>query len=568
MSVRIEYGAVSIGAREAFEVSAQGISNISKENEIKTEGLMFENLGNPCDPYSVLLDGSVIPLQEDKAIGIWSDELSDDEGVLANPIVLTLQADGLFSANGISFDFDKYNNIYCTDLTIEWYNDSGMVESADFQPNASAYFCSKKVEYFNKIVVTMRSINMPRARLKLRSIEYGVKVVFEGRDLRNATVTQESDTISSKLPIGKLDLVVETGDNLEYLFQERQRLRAFFNENLVYTTFIKNAERQSRKTWKISAEDYIGLLEDTTFSGGIYEDKSAYDLIAEIFNAAKIPFSVHESLKDVYVDGYIPFGNCRDALKQVLFSVGAIVKTGYSDLVVVDIIDQTVKDEISIDRIMQGAKETRKKSATSVEIVSHRYKPTEETKTAYEAKNDGYGQGIIIQFSEPLHSLEIVNGEILYSGSNYAIINAREDCVLTGKKYEHLKFLNSKKNPLVLASESENIVSVKDATLISPWNVDKILDLCYNYYVNNGTYEAKIVERKGKPRRDTKYGMGRYGAFTYGFIHEEEADESLKVGDIVKCQKGYGDSFKGIIEKQTFSLNGNTLVKKTTLKQV
>ena len=69
-------------------------------------------------------------------------------------------------------------------------------------------------------------------------------------------------------------------------------------------------------------------------------------------------------------------------------------------------------------------------------------------------------------------------------GTNYAIINARANCTLTGKKYLHDTEIKTKKKDVILASEKERYLTIQDATLVYSkkdingneiGNIDKIL---------------------------------------------------------------------------------------------
>ena len=66
----------------------------------------------------------------------------------------------------------------------------------DFTPNSAFYFCRQFVEYYNKVVITFNSLNLPYNRLKLRSIDYGYGTYFYGDELRNVKLIQEIDPIS------------------------------------------------------------------------------------------------------------------------------------------------------------------------------------------------------------------------------------------------------------------------------------------------------------------------------------------------------------------------------------
>ena len=121
---------------------------------------------------SVVLDGmaTAFPSVPEQAnLGLWSEQISNDNGTFTEPIVLTLTSEGNYSSSGFTFTFDKYNNIFATHINIHWYRISGEeiidLGEENFYPDNAVYSCLKKVEFFNKVVITFYSINMPQIRL-------------------------------------------------------------------------------------------------------------------------------------------------------------------------------------------------------------------------------------------------------------------------------------------------------------------------------------------------------------------------------------------------------------------
>jgi hypothetical protein len=208
---------------------------------------------------------------------------------------------------------------------------------------------------------------------------------------------------------------------------------------------------------------------------------------------------------------------------------------------------------------------------TAFELTAHQYRPTEDTKALYKADKSGVGDNIFVKFAEPIQSesLSITNdGEILESGANYAIINATEGSVLSGKKYEHNQLVKRKTNPLVLITDTENVVSIKDATLVSANNIDNLLERCYNYYVNNRTINSKIVEGKHKSKGSRiRYGEKKYGDFKYAQMKSEIIyDKPVNVGDFVRIETEYLGEIQARVIKQTFNLNGGIIIKDTIMR--
>lgn len=569
MSVRIDYGGVAVGAKENFAPDIADKADFVNLSELQEEGLDFPNYGNPCELYSVLLDGNALPFPSDtdsENLGWWSNQLSNENGEFVVPIVATFLSEEFYTSSGITLTFDTNNNIYPTEINIKWYRDDELLSNVDFFPNDAFCFCNNKVENYNKIILTISSLNMPFNRLKLRTIDYGLKISFYRDELKNVKIIQEIDLLSTKIAINTCDFTLESKRSIDFSFQERQPISIYFNNKLRATSFVDKAIRKGRSTWNVQTEDYIAIMESVPFYGGIYNNVSATSLLEDIFDTAQASYEIESTFEDSKVTGYIPYTNCREALMQVAFAIGGVVDTTNSGKISIFSPKENISQKISLDRIMQGQNFTEQTRMTAVEITAHTYGKTEETVTAYDATEGGAGANLFVAFTEPLHSLSIINGVILSYGDNYAIITAGSGCLLTGKKYEHKETKKIISNPLIFSTDKKNIISIKNATLVSPSNVDKVAERCYNYYINNEVVKLKIVEGKHEEKISTSYyGISFYGTKKYS-QKEIVYDSSTAVGDKIECETEYLGEIQKTIVKQTYNLNGGIIIKDTELR--
>lgn len=573
--VAIRYGDVAPEAKENFVPTASE-SKFATLAQLQQYNLNFPNYANPCELYQTVLDGtaSAFPSVPEQAnLGLWSEQISNDDGTFTNPIVLELESVGQYSSQGLTLTFDTYNGIFATRLSIKWLRITGgaieTLAEQEFTPDNAFYFCRNQVENYNKVVITFYSLNMPKNRLKLRVIDYGYGTFFYGDELRGVKLIQEIDPISTQISINTADFTLDSKSDMEYSFQAKQPLSVYFNGELKATTFVKKSTRKAKRLWNIQSEDYIGLMDSIPYYGGIYTNKNAVELLTDIFTVAKVPYSIDDVFAEAVVTGYIPYTTCRDALMQVAFAIQAVVDTSNIEVVKVFALEENVKQTVPLNRIMQGQNFADEETVTGVEVAVHSYKPITETIDVYDATESGTGQNIFVKFSEPLHDLSITNGEIVSSGTNFAIINANAGCLLQGQQYEHTTQTHRKNNPVVLASEIEKIVSVENATLVSIGNIDKIIDKCYNWLIKTNTTNLKIVEGKHVQYGDyVKYGQKKYGTFKYGEKTPSIVtyDEPVNIGENIKTETEYLGVVGGRLIKQSFNLNGNIIIKEAVLK--
>jgi hypothetical protein len=144
-------------------------------------------------------------------------------------------------------------------------------------------------------------------------------------------------------------------------------------------------------------------------------------------------------------------------------------------------------------------------------------------------------------FNEPVQidSLTIENGEILERGTNYAVISCTSNAKLKGKKYKHTTISKSITNTKAYSKKSSNNKAVKNATLVSPQNIDKILNICYNYIVRNVTANSRVIE----------------------------GTTLLVVGNAYEIETEILGKISGVLVEQSFSLYGGKKVTKETVIQ-
>ncbi len=550
--VAIRYSDVAPEAKENFTPATSDKESFVNLSELQLYEAEFPNYSNPCEVYSVPLDGNseVFPSDtSDARLGLWSNSISGSDGWFETPVVLSLTASGQYSSQGITLTFDMYNDIFATDINIKWYRAGTVLSDMDFTPDRAAYFCRNFVENYDKVEITFRAINMPGNRLKLRVIDYGYDTVFYGAELRSVKLIQELDPISSEIAINTCDFTLDSKTDMEYSFQAKQPLSVYFNGRPLATTFVKKSKRKARRIWDIQSEDYIGMLDGIPYAGEMFFLADAYAVMSGILTLAKVPFEIDEAFRGMPVTGYIPYTTSREALMQVAFAVGAVVDTSNGDVVRVFKLKDTVTQTIPLQRIMQGQSFADDETVTAVEVTAHTYTAITETVDLYKASESGLGNNIFVKFSEPLHDLSITNGTILVGATNYAIINASSGCVLKGQKYEHTTISKRKENPLVLAGTLEKVVAIENATLVSSLNVDSVLERCYAWLVKTNTTNLKIVEGKH---------VSEDGTVTY--------DEPVNVGDVIESETEYLETVSGRIIKETFGLNGGIVIKEAVLK--
>ena len=411
-------------------------------------------------------------------------------------------------------------------------------------------------------------------------IRYGTgddAIEFKGNEIRNVRLTQALNPLSSQIEISTCDFTLDSNRNIDFSFKKREPLSIFFDDKLKATMFVKTAKRKSKNIWDIQSEDYIGVLDNIPFPGGVYHGLTGgISLLSIILANANIPCKFSLS-QDVAVYGHIPYTTCREAIMQIAFACGWIIDTSDSDVLTIRKLDDEISQNIPLSRILQGQNFDEESEITAVEVTAHLYEASTDLQgmekvVLYDASKNGAGQNIKLMFDKPMYTISITGGELLENSANHAIFNISDGGTLIGYQYNYTAFRRTKVNPSITDSGTENIISVENATLVSLQNVDEVLERCYNHYVNGRKINLKIVEGKHeREKQGVKYGEALYGTFLYGSPLNSSRtlirDSSTKVGDVITCETEYLGTLQGRIIKQTFNLNGGIIIKDTEMWQ-
>lgn len=435
---------------------------------------------------------------EADAWGIWSKSLSNEDGSFDSPPVLTLTFQSNHSAIGIGFEFNPHDNSYCNDLNVKYYNVSTLLSDANIQPDNWRYSYNNKVENYNKMVLTFRSMNKAGRYLKVQNIIHGVVKVFDNDMITQASLLEEVDITSSELTINTFDFKVFSKDDDFNIFnpggvynvlQKKQQINL---EGVIDgvqkgfgTFYLDEWKSEANKIMNFSTVCGVGVMDGTYFYGGIYENIATKDLVEEIMNSAGFGYMIDESLQNIQLTGWIARCTHREALQQVAVAVGGYVDTSRSGSVKIRHLPDIngLYTELGRDRKHVGTTATLREYVTGVNITEHNYiLNTDSVVKLYESSLEA-GMNEIL-FSSPVSITTISGATIQEQGVNHCIVSVASagTVVIRGYKYEDNTKVVSYKMAELPAGEKENIKEVSKATLISSSNSLEVAKRLFDYY--------------------------------------------------------------------------------------
>lgn len=447
MAVKLKYSDIALGAAEDAEVSVTDAESFSSPVSLP--------FGTDTGAIATLERNgwglsSDYKLKGTQPFALWSQSVSNAEGVFTTPPVIVLDFTEQYTATGLSFRFSPGANEYCSEIRVVWYQNGAIKDSGTFYPTSAEYALENTVEAFDRVSIEIIKTNLPNRRAKLEKITIGIVRIFDGDELRNASFIHEIDLVSAQLPYNVMDASFHSSTNTDYIFQKKQPVEAFDGDKLIGTYYIESGEQTGARDYNISCQDAIGTLENDPYSGGLWlEDTPFPDIVSDIVNGAFV-VDISADLTNVKLRGYIPPCTKREALQFVLFAACAVIDTAGTNNIKMFIAPTGTGAEIPAAETYTGGQIATSDTITAVNL------------TGYEIKSGTPGDN---------------DETIEFDGVEY---------VCTPTVYTAM-------NPNTTAGMLPNVVEYDGCYLINSDNALKRVESLLNYHMRRRVYSTKHV---------------------------------------------------------------------------
>lgn len=285
----------------------------------------------------------------------------------------------------------------------------------------------------------------------------------------------EANTFTAKVECADRSIInFERNTPLTYSYKGQQR--GIF--------YVQSITRDGPTTYTISATSAIGLLIESLHYGGIYTGQTVAEVLPSI--CGTVPYVVKTNLRDIALYGWLPVASSRDNLSQVLFAIGASIRTDLDGVLHIETLWDGIVGNIGKDRLYNGARVNYDAKVTQVVVTEHQYMEGGDEESLFEGTA---AEGDIITFDDPMYDLTPSGLTILESGANYAKVSAGTG-TLTGRKYIH----NTREVARAVSQANEpNVITVTNATLVSLVNSVAVAERLVNYYQWTETIESGVV---------------------------------------------------------------------------
>lgn len=370
-------------------------------------------------------------------------------------------------------------------------------------------------------------------------IRYLDHVFGEEDDIKKGNCYLVGTLLGDSLSINTLEFDVESDDSTLTQFKRNDPVIYEHNGKQIGIFYVQNIERIGATTYSFSAVSALGILAEGKHYGGIYTGQTVAEILPGI--CGTVPYEIKSNLKEIKLYGWLPIASPRDNLAQVLFAIGAVIKTDLGGVLRIESLWDGISGELTQNQMYEGPSVKYNSTVTQVVVTEHQYAEGGEETKLFEGTAQ---QGDIITFSSPMYELVADGFSILESGANYAKVSGGSG-TLKGRAYIH----NTREVVRDVSEAAEpNIKTVKDATLVSLVNSTAVAERLANYFQWTETIQAPIVYQGEVPgnRVATWHPYDKTGVTAclesadINLSNTLKADETLLVGFVPpKPETGY-----------------------------
>lgn len=525
-SPRVAFGLFALTIKQDITPTCSDVQPFSKVLDLKT-GNVTNRPYITYEPNFWLLDGGYKFKPVNNTIvhvGLMSLSMSDASGLFDTPPVLTITFSVVQSTDSLALRFAQYSNDFANSIEISYYDDfDSLIQTDAYTPAAWEFSTEQAVADFKRITITFNSTNKPFRYLRLTGVDFGNLTYFTSADIKYASVVQEVNPLSTSIPIDTLELSLFSTDetfsiiNPTGIYSELQNKQPMdvYEERgseVIYLGqfYLDTWENVSNNEIKFNAISRVGVLESLIYLGGLWTTPiTIEDLLLSIMTEINTPYELDTELYGEEILGWIPVTTYREALQQIAFAVGGYVTCARAGVLQINktiLATDLTSHEYTITKAEKGQSQslTLKPLVTGVEITAHSYVAEYD---GFELYNGTLPVGLhTITFSAPMSDLYINlsstgTASIVSSGANYAVLDVTVEgvIVLGGSGYNDTKQVYGVYNTELDPSIPKNILSITDATLVNPANVETITQRVYDYYQQRYLQKVKLYAPTAEP---------------------------------------------------------------------
>jgi hypothetical protein len=519
-SCRFRFGLLDVTARgDASFVVTQNQSFADIDDVNTEQPITFPPVATLEPDFGWPVNGTKTIMPDNPAAltwGWWSAGLSGAGGAFATAPTLTVTfADSTgtptpHSSVGITLYF------YATlpgSINVKWYGMSGsLLENQDFIPDSFEYFCDLQVENYQKIVITVPSMQYADRYLRMTRLLFGSMELLDGARVTKAALTEELDPSLQTLPMTALDLSFYTPDGrfslldpqgAFALFQWKQEIEAYKTidgaESYMGRVYLEQAEGSVDAVTTLSCVGLMGVLDAVEYKGGLYSGMALSAFVDDILTPEGIAYTIDPALAGVTLTGWLPITTKRAALQQSAFAAGVVIDETRGTTVRIYPLPTGSGATVGPARKITGHKVTLEDLVTEVDVTAHTYVLGSEI-TDLASVTLAAGRQTIT-FDGPVSITSVSGATLIESHVNYCILNmfAQQEATVSGYEYHDVTSVYAVSAPYIPAGGKSGLQAVTGATLVDPTKAQAVAQRLYDYYQNRYTDAGRLLPGGERP---------------------------------------------------------------------
>lgn len=321
------------------------------------------------------------------------------------------------------------------------------------------------------------------------------RIVYAGKEFSDALDApyqltagdglMELAPVSDALAADTLEFEVDNDDTSLTRYIPNDKLVYYYRDSQLGTFYVQSVDRVGKRSYRFSVLSAVGLLMGKTHYGGMYDGQTAEEIIQEICAGTGVRIQIKTIFRDYRLYGWLPIATARDNLSQVLFAIGAALKTLADGSLRVTSLYSGVGWVRSGDRCYTGGSVEYGAPVGRVIVTEHAW--TAGGESGVSLFEGAAGEGDIIRFDQPVYDLKANGFTILESNCNYAKLSAGTG-TLTGTRYLH-----NMRDVTRVVTDNGSDVSVKEAWLVSLVNAVGVAERLADWYAHTETIRQNTV---------------------------------------------------------------------------
>lgn len=352
--VTIKYGLYNKEAKqEILSYASTGLQPFSSLNNIVNE--TKDNVYNyiSCEPNRVKLDNNFVFVQDksrtnpNQDAGYWTRVISNENGIFTLEPYFILKFNKPISFTPLTLYFQEV----VKDFSIEYALNNKIIYTRNITNNTLLTVDTTDpneetpINYFDTLWIYFKLTQNPYRYVKLNEIDFGAYKTFKSSEIKDFNIIEEISLDDDALPSNSFNAtIIDNNGNYDILnpnnkvnkLKSGQELSVthhlkvgnVFKEVVLGTFLLKKVSSENMKL-KLECYDELYFMNSTYYGSKFYINESAINVFQDLFdyfNYSNKRYSFDPDLENVYLTGYVPNVEFREALRLIAESSKAIIK--------------------------------------------------------------------------------------------------------------------------------------------------------------------------------------------------------------------------------------------------